>query len=71
MNRERKGHLVSIGHPNGEEVPDDRVPDALPSEVDPSVLQFTPSRTTRLVIGILRTWGSTYKDGEIKMPANL
>lgn len=31
-------HLVSIGHPNGEEVPDDRVPDALPSEVDPSVL---------------------------------
>lgn len=32
-------HTISRGHPNGEEVPDDRVPDALPSEINPSVLQ--------------------------------
>jgi hypothetical protein len=32
-------HLVCRGHPDGEEVPDDGVPDALPPEVKPVLLQ--------------------------------
>ena len=35
-------HLVCRGHPDGEEVPDDGVPDALAPEVKPILLQIKP-----------------------------
>lgn len=33
-------HLLCGGHPDGEEVPDGGVPDALPAEVKPVLLQY-------------------------------
>jgi hypothetical protein len=33
-----RGYLICRGHPNGEEVLDDSVPDALAPEINPSLL---------------------------------